>query len=352
VKVLLLQLDGKLPNIALMRIAAHHRELGDDVQLRRISSPLMIHPDFFCKPDKVYASLIFDWSKPVARKVLSVWPWAIVGGTGWDLTQGSALVNVGEQSVTTLESIGITTVQQDYSDYPGYVFSMGYTQRGCRLKCHHCPVPRMEGKVREVQTVNDIWRGPGHPKNVVLMDNDFFGQPHWRERIREIQDGGFKVSFNQGVNARLFDDESAEAIASVPYYDAKFERRSIYTAWDLKGDEDRVFKGLHALVRYGVKPDNITVYMLIGKAPGETHEDREYRRKRLRDFGARPYPMPWDRTNRELQRYSTWVVLRMDLMCSWEEFYVRAKGRPEHVKPEPTFPMFDGHAAIATEVAG
>jgi hypothetical protein len=34
-RVLLLQLDGKLPNIALMRVAAHHRAQGDDVELRR-----------------------------------------------------------------------------------------------------------------------------------------------------------------------------------------------------------------------------------------------------------------------------------------------------------------------------
>lgn len=32
--VLLLQLDGKLPNLALMRIAAHHRAQGDAVELR------------------------------------------------------------------------------------------------------------------------------------------------------------------------------------------------------------------------------------------------------------------------------------------------------------------------------
>jgi hypothetical protein len=33
--ILLLQLDGGLPNIALMRIAAHHHALGDHVELRR-----------------------------------------------------------------------------------------------------------------------------------------------------------------------------------------------------------------------------------------------------------------------------------------------------------------------------
>jgi hypothetical protein len=30
---------GKLPNVALMRIAAHHRALGDTVELRRVGNP-------------------------------------------------------------------------------------------------------------------------------------------------------------------------------------------------------------------------------------------------------------------------------------------------------------------------
>lgn len=35
-RVLLWHLDGTLPNLADMRIAAHHRALGDQVQLRLI----------------------------------------------------------------------------------------------------------------------------------------------------------------------------------------------------------------------------------------------------------------------------------------------------------------------------
>src|ERR1700730_7161694 len=37
--VLLFQLDGKIPNIALMRIAAHHRALGHSVELRHTGNP-------------------------------------------------------------------------------------------------------------------------------------------------------------------------------------------------------------------------------------------------------------------------------------------------------------------------
>jgi hypothetical protein len=49
----------------------------------------------------------------------------------------------------------------------------------------------------------------------------------------------------------------------------------IYTAWDSKEDEERLFAGLSRHVKYGVKPDQIMVYMIIGYWLNETAEDRD-----------------------------------------------------------------------------
>src|SRR5262245_15861743 len=284
---LLLQLDGKIPNIALMRLAAHLRARGDFVVLRRTGNESAIHPYLYDPPwDRVYASLIFERTRPLGEAVQRIFPRAILGGTGWDVT-------------SSLEAIGVKTTAQDYSDYHGWSQSIGFTQRGCRLRCSFCVVPRKEGAVRAEKSIAEIWRGEPWPREVILLDNDFFGQPDWSARIAEIRDGHFKVSFNQGINARMLTDETAAAIASVDYRDDSMKVRRIYTAWDNRKDEARLFAGLEALVRHGVKPDHIMVYILIGYWPGETHEDREYRRARLREFGARPYPMPFRRT-REL----------------------------------------------------
>ncbi|MCC6591585.1 MAG: hypothetical protein IT168_33170 [Bryobacterales bacterium] len=235
--------------------------------------------------------------------------------------------------------MGVSGSDLDYSLYPTYRHSIGFTQRGCRLRCSFCVVPRKEGAVRAESTIADIWRGEPWQKNIVLLDNDFFGQHRWRERISEIRDGGFRVSFNQGVNVRLIDAEIADAIASVKYYDDGFTARRLYTAWDNSKDEARLFNGLELLAKAGVKPDHIMVYMLIGFWPGEKHEDREYRRRKLREFGCRPYPMPFVRTP-ELIGFQRWVVRRADLMCSWEEFQ-RAGYRPEKVRVDESCPLFD-----------
>lgn len=331
-RVLLLQLDGKWPNVALMRIAAHHRALGDSIDFRNARTLGAVGRELFDAHDRIYASLLFGWSAAIARRLLEVRPDAIVGGTGWDEEVGH---------ITEIEKQGITTIAQDYSIYPKTTVSIGYSMRGCRLgkvpeksPCKSfCSVPRREGGPREEQTIGEIWRGEKYPRTIVLLDNDFFGQKAWRERLDEIRDGGFAVSFNQGINARFLNEESAAAIASVNYRDDNFRDRRIYTAWDNQLDEKRVFEGLRALVKAGIKPSAIMVYMIIGLWPGETHEMRDYRRRRLREFGARPFPMlyrpsPHYEIDPELRLFQRWVLARSaDKVLSWEE-WCRHKGSP------------------------
>ncbi len=307
--VLLIQLDGKIPNLALMRIAAHHKALGDTVELSR---SVYVGSRF----DRIYASAVFQKTRPKIDLLKRYRPDAIVGGTAVD-------------NNNKLSDVGIFTDKTDYSLYPEFPYSLGYTQRGCTLSCGFCGVPEKEGKPSFAATIGDIWRGEPWPRGVVLLDNDFFGIPQWRERIKELREGQFKVSFNQGVNIRLMGDEECEAICSVDYRDGDLKTKRFYTAWDNGKQEELVFKTLHNLVRYGMKPDHIMVYMLIGYWPNETADDRDYRRKKLRDFGARPYPMPYIRS-KELVGFQRWVIGAYDKRFTWKQWEA-ANYRPENL---------------------
>src|ERR1700742_1272431 len=81
-RVLLLHLDGKLPNLALMLIAAYHRALGDHVELRMVETAADLQPQLGDPVwDRVYGSLIFEWTRPLAfeaqrlsrRRVYTAW---------------------------------------------------------------------------------------------------------------------------------------------------------------------------------------------------------------------------------------------------------------------------------------
>jgi hypothetical protein len=325
-KVRLTQIDGKLPNLALMKLAHWHRERGDEVHFTKHVERGMFEPDY----DRVYASAIFSYSAGKVGRLHSEFPAAIVGGT-WNTADG-----------TTIEQqVGVGDYERyDYSIYPGFDASIGFTQRGCRLKCGFCVVPRKEGKPRSVNTVADIWRGGRWPKHLHLLDNDFFGQDHWCERIAEIRDGGFKVCLNQGINIRMIDDAAAAALASIPYYDDAFKVRRLYTAWDNIGDEERFFRGVATLERHGIPPSHLLVYMLVGYDKRETWERVFYRFNKMTALNIRPYPMiygdrnrglPTGSSNRRLERrtlgeFQRWAVRRAYGVVSFEDYDVNAKG--------------------------
>lgn len=310
-KVRITQLDGSLPNLALARLSAWHKSLGDDVIYSTESVRGIFEPDY----DAVYGSAIFDFTREAAERLKAEFPGAIVGGTG-------------SGSTATLD--GIVPSQfagMDYSLWPKFRSSIGFTQRGCRLACKFCVVPTKEGKPTSVATIADLWRGPGFPKHIHLLDNDFFGNPDWRERIAEIRDGGFKVCFNQGINVRILSNEVARAVASVEYRDDGFQRRRLYTAWDNIGDERIFFRGVDRLEAAGVPPNHLMAYMLVGYDPEETWDRIFERFEKMTARGIRPFPMVYGHRP-DLKRFQRWVIRREYLWRPWAE-YSTARAKPE-----------------------
>jgi hypothetical protein len=304
-KFRLTQIDGKLPNLALMKLAHFYRRAGAEVTLTRAVSRDLFEPEY----DVVLGSQIFDFSEKKAEVLRQNFPGAVIRGTGTGDFQ------------TVEQFIGVEDYEHyDYSDYPDFPHSIGFTQRGCRLKCGFCVVPKKEGKVKGVNTIHDIWRGPGHPKQIHLLDNDFFGQPDWKERAEEIISGDFEVCFNQGINVRLIHEEGASYLARMKYRDDQFKTKRIYTAWDNFRDEKVFFNGIRILTEAGIRPAHILVYMLCGYGPNWSFEDIFYRFEKMKGAGLLPYPMVYDQSNKLLKKFQRWVVRRYYQFIPWDEF--------------------------------
>ena len=309
----LTQIDGALPNLALMKLASWHRAQGDAVHFTRSIQPELFEPEY----DRVYGSAIFTMSGARLDRFQTQWPGAIVGGTG------------------TFSQATVEDIAGDHQgiDYTGHDvdYSIGFTQRGCRLKCKFCVVPKKEGKNRSENTIADIWRGGKHPKKLHLLDNDFFGNPQWRERIAEIREGKFKVCLSQGINVRLINDEAAEALATIEYRNTKFNKRKLYTAWDNLKDEGIFFKGVDTLERAGIPSKNLMAYMLVGYDPLETWDRIWHRFKAMVDRGIEPYPMVYNRKRVDLICFQRWVVTGLYRIVPWQDYRRSTKSAESEV---------------------
>jgi hypothetical protein len=321
VRVLVCQIDGgKLPNLALMRIMAAHRAQGDEVVFTRTTRRDLLDGHF----DRVYGSVIFSTSIDKVNRLRQSYPDAIIGGSGVaDLPDATAADKMRVEDLFP----GVNARTWDYTPWPEYSPSIGFTSRGCRLACKFCGVPGREGKPVPVHSISDIWRGAGHAKKLHLLDNDFFGQGEyaWRSRADEIIEGDFKVSLNQGINVRFLAASNkvsereaqlaAETLVAMDPRNAKFNERLIYMAWDNLKDEEIFFAGVDRLEAAGWPPNKIMSYMLVGWDKSETWDRIWYRFERMVARGIEPFPMPFHELRirdpdhwRDLKRFQRWTV--------------------------------------------
>ena len=269
--------DSKIPNLALMKISAYHKSMGDSVE--------MYSPLFIDSYDKIYASKIFNFSDGsllVPEKM-------IIGGTGIDMH-----INIPDEMERMIP---------DYSLY-GYPHNIGFTMRGCRLKCSFCVVPKKEGGPKPENTINEIWT-QRTSEFIVLLDNDFFGNPLWADRIDEILAYKLKINFSQGLNIRNLKPEQAEALAAVDFRNMHNTGKQVHFAWDDPRHEKLIHKGIDLCIRSGIKPYQMAFYVLIGYH--STEEEDIHRVETLRDYGCDPYAMPYDKSDPYQNRFTRWV---------------------------------------------
>jgi len=324
-KIRLTQIDGILPNIALMKLSHYFKNNGDEVYFEKSVNKSMFEPDY----DHVFASAIFTESKKKIELMKSHFPNTIFGGTGTT------------NQLTVEQYIEVPEYENyDYAIYPDYPFSIGFSQRGCRLKCPFCVVPNKEGKNVSINTMDELYRGEPFPKNIVLLDNDFFGQSDWESKCNNIIDGNYKVSFSQGINIRLFNEEQTEYLSRIKCYDRKFKRKYIYTAWDNAKDEKRFFKGINLLIdKGGFKPYQISVYFLCNYWQGGLTEDIWFRYKRMMEIGLRPYCMIFDKSllppKHDLKAFQNWINthnhIKKPTREGFEEYKIYYHRKNKHV---------------------
>lgn len=265
-RVLLIDADSTIPNLALMKISAYHKAIGDIVGFNVED------------PDKVYCSIIFKKNRHMADGLRFLYPNADIdiGGSGYDLKK-------------TLPEY-IESMTPDYTIYPENKSYYGFTSRGCIRHCPFCIVHDKEGGFRRIfGDVDSALRsimGNHELTEMTFLDNNILADRDWFIELcntLHLRFPKMKVDFNQGLDIRLIDDESAKALSKLrPITKWKF-------AFDMISYKDKVTKGIEILNRY-IKVRSMVLFYVYVDGDYQI-PDAVARCRMLKENGATAYAM-------------------------------------------------------------
>lgn len=285
----LIDVDGhNFPNLALMRISAYHKSIGDTVEWWWTD---LIHYDI------VYMSKVFsnaytkDKPEPLnADKIIK-------GGTGYaiNLVGGKEIYDKSKDPDLPPE---IEHMEPDYSLYPQYEFAVSMTSRGCPRGCPWCHVGSKEGRCSiKTADVSEFYAGQ---KRIEVLDPNITACKDKHDLFMQYIETGAFINFNQGLDIRLITDQDIEDINLMKI-------RNIHFAWDDPNiDLTEKFRRYSQKTKKKPHGHYGSVYVLTNY--GSTLEQDLERIYTLRDLGFNPDVRIYNKTNapkviRKLQRW-------------------------------------------------
>ena len=286
----LIDVDGhNFPNLALMKISAYHKSIGDSVE--------WYQPLFSGHIDKVYVSKVFSFTPDYEYYIDA--DEIVRGGTGYciDLKDGKEVYCKEKDSVLPEE------IEHQYPDYSIYGITdtaYGYMTRGCPRGCDFCIVGKKEGtRTYTVAPLSEFWHGQ---KKIVLLDPNPIAVPDWKDNLQQLIDSKALVDFTQGMDIRLMTPEKAE-------YIKRIRIKAVHFAWDRYEDKEMIlpkFKAFKEVTEW--HRSKLIVYVLTNfNTTLEQDLERVYT---LRTLGFNPdlriyekYSLPKNHILKKLQTY-------------------------------------------------
>jgi hypothetical protein len=220
--VLLIDVDGRLPNLALMKLSTYHRQKGHSVRLEKRECLME-------GPDRVYASTVFYTPPSVNRSR------RLQRFYGDKLTLGGTGEDISSRLPDTVEAL-----HADYTLYPELGDrAIGFITRGCPFDCPFCVVPPKEGKPRQVSDLSTLLEGD-RLKKLILLDDNILSHPNADEFLLEMAEKNIMVNFTQTLDLRLVDRERAKLLRRIQCVNTRFTRSNFHFSLNHNRHLDRV----------------------------------------------------------------------------------------------------------------
>jgi len=208
--VLLIDVDSRLPNLALMKLSRHFKEQGRRVVLARGASQIR-------SARQVFASCVFT-SAGSTRKVE-----ALKDFYGDSLQMGGSGIDARGRLPAEIEALA-----PDYELYPELQDrALGFLSRGCPLHCPFCIVPLKEGPPRQVSDLHTLLEG-GRRSKLILLDDNLLSLPRADQLLEEMASRQIMVNFTQTLDLRFVDRSKAELLRRIRCSNTRFTRSNYY----------------------------------------------------------------------------------------------------------------------------
>ena len=234
-RVLLVEPDYKVkyPPLGLMKISTYHKMHGDEVVFHRGTDASVRDQHW----DTIYITTLFTFVWKSTIKTIKFYQRnktnirdIRVGGILASLLQGDVEAETGIRPHFGLWE-EVDRLPPDYSFADGtYEYwknnaSFAYMTKGCPNGCSFCAVTTLEPEY--VDFIPLKYQLSRDKKDLILLDNNVLASKNFAQIINEIKECGFvkgamygdahrRVDFNQGLDARLLNEEKMELLSQLP----------------------------------------------------------------------------------------------------------------------------------------
>lgn len=268
-RVGLIDADGhNFPNLALMKLSAYHKDIGDSVEF----------VNYWDTYDKVYISKVFSFSpNPLLDHVIQAKE-VILGGTGWM-----------DKFISTKRELpqDIEHMYPDYTLYPRFEYALGFLTRGCGRGCDFCIVREKEGDCHHVSDLDEFWRGQ---REIKLLDPNLLAYRDREVLLKQLIKSKARIDFTQGLDIRLLCDKDTIDLVK------KIRVKRVHFAYDEMKNSGIIEACLSNFKKHTNWCRNkVSVYVLTNF--NSTIEEDLHRIEFCKSLDFTPYVMIYDKHN-------------------------------------------------------